>query len=306
MASVPRWHTWLKHTAARLSPTLYSRYLFRRMTKRHLHLLHPKGMDEKLMWLKLHTYRDNPLITQCADKYRVREYIRDCGCEHILNELYHVWDSPAEIRWDELPDSFVIKCNHGCGYNLLCPDKAVLDKKAALKKIWKWYRSDYWLVHAELQYRDIPKKVICEKYLDGDLPDYKIYCFNGVPRYTLACVGRYVPSGEHSVQRKKPMFLFFDTDWNLCPLNRDSENCPPEALVPKPEGYEVMLAIAQKLSQPFPYVRVDLYNHKGKIYFGELTFIPAAALDKARRPATDRMFGDLIDLHYTGPSQTAP
>ena len=292
---------WFSKILCLVSPTLYSRYLFLKIKKQRLHLKKPRNMDEKIMWLKLNTYRDNPLVTKCADKYLVREYIKECGFEGILNELYYVWNKPEEIKWEDLPDSFVIKCNHGCGFNLLCPDKATMDKDAVLRQIRLWYNDEFWQLLAELQYKKIPKKIICEKYLGDDLPDYKIYCFNGVPLYILVCVGRYSNTSNGTLNKNKPKFLFFDTEWKLCPLNRDSQNCTPDEIVAKPEGFEEMLAIAEKLSQPFPFVRVDLYNQNGRIYFGELTFTPAAALDKDRLPETDLFFGELIDLHYTDP-----
>lgn len=295
-----RWERWWgrrekdwERLYCRLSPTLYSKFVFARGFKRELDLAHPEGMDEKLMWLKLHTYRNNPLVTKCADKYLVREYVEACGLGETLNELYHVWESPEDIDWDALPGSFVIKCNHGCGYNLLCPDKNALDISKAEKTIRQWYAEDYWLRNAELQYRGIPKRVICEKYLGASLIDYKIYCFSGEPRYVLACVGRDAGrAGTDSLR-----FYFFDVDWNLCPLNKDSRE-RGDLAPSRPETLGFMLEAARKLSHPFPFVRVDLYEASGRTVFGELTFTPAAAMDLNRLPETDLLFGSMIDLQY--------
>lgn len=287
---------WLKKIVCLLSPTLYSRYLFRRIMGKRLHLKHPQGMNEKLMWLKLHSYKDNPLVTQCSDKYLVRDYVEGCGCGHILNELYGVWKTPEEIDWDVLPDAFVMKCNHGCGYNLLCPDKSAFNKAEAAAQLEQWLREDFWLRYAELQYRSISKRILCEKYL-GEAPiDYKIYCFNGRPRYILVCVGRDGGHPIHTAGQHDPLFYFFDIDWNLCPYTMDSLHLPPDFDMPRPENLEQLLDAAEKLCKPFPYVRVDLYDIQGQILFGELTFTPSAAMDVRRLPEVDRYFGSLIEL----------
>lgn len=130
------------------------------------------------MWLKLNAYNHNPLVTQCADKWRAREYVRAMGWEGVLNEVYGVWESAGDIPWGALPQSFVLKCNHGCGYNLICPNKELLDIGSSTQCIRKWLRTNFWRCYAEMQYRGIPKRVLCEKYLGdgGRLP--------GIIRYT--------------------------------------------------------------------------------------------------------------------------
>ena len=167
---------------APISPVLCSRWRFRRTFGRPLDLRTPRTLNEKLMWLKLRRYGSDPLVTRCADKYAVRDYVESCGCGDILNELYGAWDRPRDIPWDALPHAFVLKCNHGCGYNILCPDKSTLDREAAVRTLNKWLRHDFWRDFAELQYRPIPKKIVCERFLGhgDDLPDYKIYCFHGL------------------------------------------------------------------------------------------------------------------------------
>ena len=284
----------LKHfiacTMSVVSPELCSRVLYYRKFGRPIDLKTPKTLNEKIMWLKLNTYRDDPLVTQCADKYRVREYVEQAGCGDALNTLYGVWDSPRPIDWSALPDAFVLKCNHGCGYNILCPDKRKLDTKAAVRQLEKWLRTSFWLSYAELQYRKIPRKVICEKLLGGGgpLPDYKVYCFHGKAEYILVCLDR---GGG-----RKPKFYFFDRDWNFCPITRDGKQAAKDFSLPRPQQLDKMLAYAERLSEPFPFVRADFYDDGGRIVFGELTFTPAAALDTGRLPETDRMFGAMLDI----------
>ena len=280
---------WFGKLLATISPTLASHYWYWGLFKRPLRLRHPVTLNEKLQWLKLHTYHNNPLITQGADKYRVREYLKQAGCGEILNTLYGVWDTVEEIDWDALPESFVLKCNHGCAYNILCPDKSKLDIPKAKALLNRWMKEDFWKKLAEVQYRQIPKKIICEAYLGKDTPpvDYKIYCFHGRASYVLTCCER---------EGGAPKFYFFDREWKLCPINRDSRNAEPGFTLEQPHCFAQMLSYAELLSKPFPFVRVDFYHVDDRIVFGELTFIPSGGLDTNRLPETDLLFGSLLRL----------
>ena len=286
----------LKDILCRISPELLSKYQFRRMLGRKLNLACPSGLDAKIMWLKFNTYRNNPLVSKCSDKYAVREYIISCGYPEIINDLYGVWEKAEDIDWEQLPEAFVLKCNHGCGYNWICPDKGAADKNKVMDQLKQWMREDYWLQFAELQYRDIHKLIICEKYLGKHLVDYKFYCFNGKPLYVLTCVGREGGLPSHMPDHENPKFFFFDRDWNMCKLTNDSLHCSTDLYIPRPENLDRMWEIAEKLCEPFPFVRVDLYDVNGHVVFGELTFTPSAALDTSRLPETDKYFGELLTL----------
>lgn len=274
---------------ATVSPVLATHYWYWGLFKRPLKLNKPVTLNEKLTWLKLHDYRKDPLVCQCADKYRVREYLEETGCAEILNEIYGAWDRVEDIPWEDLPDSFVLKCNHGCAYNILCPDKSKLDVEEAKTRLRKWMKEDFWQKHAEMQYKKIPKKIICEAFLgDGTPPvDYKIYCFHGKASYILACIER---------DAGKPKFYFFDHAWNLCPITKDGKRAEPGFTVEKPANLDKMLEYAEILSKPFPFVRVDFYYVKDRIVFGELTFTPSGALDTDRLPETDLLFGSMLHL----------
>ena len=286
----PKAASWFYYTLSSISPNLTSRILYWRKFKRPLDLREPKTLNEKIIWLKLNQYNHNPLVTQCADKWRVREYVRSAGWGNILNESYGVWDSARCIPWERLPQAFVLKCNHGCGYNLICTDKKMLDIDGSTRRLEKWLRTDFWRYYAEVQYREIPKRIVCEKFLgDGErLPrDYKVYCFHGRPQYILVCDGR---------ENDRPRFYFFNADWRFCPITLDGLAVPADFSIDKPANLEEMLACSSDLSAPFPFVRVDFYDVDGKLIFGELTFTPAGGLDTRRLPETDIMFGELLKL----------
>lgn len=275
-----------------ISPEMNTRALFRRKFGREAELTNPQTLNEKLLKLKLTRYGTDALVRRCADKYAVREYVESAGCGEILNDLLAVYDRPEDIDWDSLPSEFVIKWNFGCGYNLVCPDKAALDLPSAVKKLKQWGREDFWAYYSELQYRHVPKKLIVERYLkpqSGALPeDYKFYCFHGKAHCVMLCEGR---------ERGWPKFYFFDRDWNLLRINRDSCAAPEGFSLPRPAGIDDAFAYADKLSAPFPFVRTDLYLVDGRVYFGELTFTPAAALDNNRLPETDLMFGSMLHIN---------
>lgn len=273
-----------------ISPALCDRLMYLHRFHRPVNLKTPETLNEKIIWLKENVYSKDPLVSMCADKYAVRDYVREKGCGDSLNDLYHVWDNVDEIDWDALPERFVLKYNHGCGFNYICTDRSGFDKAECLKKLKLWGNTEYWRLYAELQYRNIEKKILCEKYLGiGDsLPmDYKVYCFNGRPMYIMICEDR----GNGNVH-----FFFFDSEWNFCPITHDGLAKNTDFTLPKPKHFEKMMDYAEKLSKPFPFVRVDFYDSDNKLVFGEMTFTPSAGLDTNRLPETDRMFGELLSL----------
>lgn len=289
---------WFKRGLTLVSPELNTRVVYRTKFKKSIDLKCPKSLDEKIQWLKLNTYKGNPLVNQCADKYRVRDYVKECGCGEILNELYGVYDSVDEVPWEDLPNQFVLKWNFGCGQNLIVFDKSKLDIEAAKRKLKKWYRirNTFYLTYSELQYRGIPPKLICEKLIEtenGSLPvDYKLYCFNGVPHCVLVCSKR--GEMEHGAQ-----YYFFDKDWNLLRYNKRGKEAPVDFTLPRPKGIEQVFDYASKLSKPFPFVRADFYLENEKVTFGELTFTPCGGFDVNRLPETQKKFGEMVDITYS-------
>ena len=276
---------------SQFSPLLTSEiYYFTKFHKK-INLEKPKTFNEKLMWLKLNDYPYNNLITKCADKYKVREYVKQSGCEEILNNLIAVYDNVDEIDFEKLPDKFVLKCNHAAGYNIICDNKENLDINDTKMKLKKWLKTDYWKYVAELQYKNIDKKIICEDFLESNdknaIEDYKIYCFNGKPLFCMICKER---------NTEKTKYYFMDRNWKLMKINKSVCKNENIKMIKKPKFIEKMYEYAEKLSKPFKFVRVDLYEYKEKIIFGELTFTPAGCIDNNYTDKAQIELGKMIKI----------
>lgn len=250
-------------------------------------LKQPKTYNEKLQWLKLH-WRD-PLAEQCADKIEARKYVASLGYDGALIPMLGAYSSAREIDFSALPDSFVLKAAHCSGMVSLCADKARYDIRRARRDCARWLKINYYNYSAEWVYKHMPKRVLAERLLeseDGSLPcDYKIYCFHGEPKCVMVASGRM----ENSL-----CMDFFTPQWERMPFKRHNPNStvPPE----RPAQLEEMLAMARKLSAPFPHARVDLYSVQGKIYFGEITFFPATGMQPFEPFEYDLLFGSWLDL----------
>ena len=283
---------WFRYLLTSISPKWTINLLFKLCHHRKPDLENPKTLDEKIQWMKLHYFKENALVKQCADKWRVRDYVKDCGLEFILTETITCYDDPEEIDWNALPDKFVLKWNFGNGGNVVCTDKSKLDKSAAVRDLKRFGKLKFHLLAAEPQYDVARKVLICEKFIEpecGNSPvDYKIYCFNGEAKYVLCCIGRQ--------EGRKPSFYFFDRSWHLQRLNRQGMMAPKNFALPKPDGMDALFEYAEKLSKPFPFVRADFYLEHGKAYFGELTFTPSGGFDYGRLPETDLLFGSMVKL----------
>ncbi len=259
---------------------------YKKRTGRELNLENPKSFNEKIQWLKL--YDNSPLKTKLADKYLVREWIKENLGEEYLIPLLGVYDSFDEIDFDKLPDKFVLKANHGCAWNIIVKDKQKFDKKKAKKKFDKWMKRNYALKAGfEMQYKDIPPKIVAEAFIQdskGELNDYKVLCFNGEPKFIWIDQGRFSNRTEN----------IYDTEWNLQPFLLTYENSKEE--VPPPKNLETMIEFARKLSKDFALVRVDFYNVDGKIYFGEMTFTSASGVDVFKPAEYDLKLGEMLEL----------
>ena len=269
----------------------YLRRKFKACMGRELDIDDPKTFNEKLQWMKL--YDRNPEYTVMVDKYLVRDYIREKLGEEYLIPLIGVWDSPDEIDFESLPDRFVLKCNHNSGVGMyICRDKSQMDVEKVKKELRRGLAQDYYLTGREWPYKDVPRKIICEKFMSdepgaSDFTDYKFFCFDGKVDSVMVCLER--SSGNTK-------FYFFDQKWELKRLNIRGKNAPEGFTIPKPACMDEMFRIAAELSEGHPFVRVDLYQSNGQIYFGELTFFPDSGLDANLLPETDDYFGSLIQL----------
>ena len=261
--------------------------IYRYYTGKRLNYHCPRDINEKLHWLA--RYWQNPLIVKCADKFLVREYLKECGCEEILVPLIGVYNNANEIDFDTLPSKFVLKCNHGYAYNIICDDKAQFDKEKAIMQLNNWLLVDFGKIHYETHYSSIVRKIICEKYLDfsgqKSLIDYKIHCFNGEPAFFAICTERDPKS--HSV-----VSTSYSLEWERLSLLKNEGQVD----IPKPALLTKMIECARILSKPFPYVRADFYYVEDKIYFGELTFTPSRNIMNHYKDSTLKMMGKKLKL----------
>ncbi len=278
--------------SGKISPKFNAKLLFLMRTHKWPNLKSPKTFNEKTTWLKLNKYNDDDLVSQCADKYAVREYVESKGCGEILNELYGVYDDFDKIDFDKLPDKFAIKCTHGCAYNIIVRDKMNFDIDAARKKIKSWQKEKYGYATAELHYTKIKPRIIIEKYLcdkDDRMPlDYKFYCMHGKVKCILVC----------SERDEKLKLSYYDMDWNRLPYEKKSWSA--EKNIEKPKNLERMIRYVERLSKDFPFVRIDLYNDNGKIIFGEMTFTPACSCAPYYTSDTEVLLGACLVSEWDG------
>ena len=285
---------WLKqaiyHRNCHLSPPQYRaalKHWYWLFKGRPCHLEAPRTMTEKIHWLKL--YDSTPLKGRLADKFLVREWVADTVGEEYLVPLLGVWDSPDEIDFASLPTSFVLKATHGSGWNILVPNKSALDEEWARGRLREWLGLRQAMKGGfELHYEYCEPRIVCERFLrdgTGGLRDYKFMVFDGVVQFAftvdrragLAMRGTYLP------------------DWTRAPFEYTCEAVrAPD--VPPPSGLETMLRLASRLGKGFACARVDFYQVRGRVYFGEITFTDADGLSEFAPARYNRIFGDRIVL----------
>ncbi len=254
-------------------------------TKKKLNLKNPKDFNEKLQWLMVH---ENPKkYAHFADKLLVRDYISEKGYSNLLTKVYGEGVKRfKDIDFSSLPEKFVLKTNHGSGGVFICTDKKTFDFKEAEKTLTKLLHKNYAKGALEYHYTYIKPRIMCEEYLKEEGMknplDYKIHCFAGKPECIFLCSDR-----ENHVK-----YDYYDLNWNYLPYIK--EEYRSNIQYKKPENLDEMLKIAEDLSKDFLYVRVDLYNISGRIYFGELTLTPQAAIDHTlTQEALDYLGGKL-------------
>lgn len=293
------WLTWI-------SDPVFLRICYRRMLGRRLNLKNPQSFNEKLQWLKL--YNRKPEYTTMVDKYAVKAYVSGIIGEEYIIPTIGIWNKPEEIEWDSLPNQFVLKTTHGGGNTgvVICNDKSTFNKEEAVRKLNKSLSMDLYDIWREWPYKNVKKRVIAEKYIAPDsenindskkseifikqldLCDYKFFCFNGKCEYFKIDFDRF--TSHHA--------NYFNKN---CELMRFGEiACPPDfdkhLTIPSNINHMIELAeqVASKIGSPF--VRVDFYSTMGHIYFGEITFYPAAGFGKFIPEDCDLKWGYLLEL----------
>lgn len=229
-----------------------------------LNLDKPSTYNEKLQWLKLHDRRSE--YTRMVDKVEAKSWVMSrIGDDYVIPTLC-VYDNVSDIEWDKLPSQFVMKCTHDSGGVVICKDKSNFDIKAAKKILDLGLKRDFYWVSREWPYKNVKRRIIVEKYLEnkeGELTDYKFFCFDGVPKFLFVATDR----GNDKEETK---FDFYDMDFQH--LNIVNGHPNSHRRITKPISFEMMKNIASKLAEGFPHVRVDLYEVNGHVFFGEMTF----------------------------------
>ena len=252
-------------------------------------LKNPKSFNEKICYQKAYYY--NPLYEKCADKYAVREYVKSKGLEKILTKLYGVYESTKEIDFDKLPESFVLKTTHSTGGGVvIVKNKNDLDIKSAFKDLNHSLSHNLYKKGYEWQYKNIKPRIIAEEYIkpdESELMDYKFFCFNGKVQYVYLAYG--------TASNDSSYFLdFYDKDFKWVNVRREGHKSYGQR--PKPKMFDELKKVAEKLSEDFAFVRVDLYCENKKIYFGELTFTPGNGVGKFIPDSFDFEMGKLFDI----------
>lgn len=274
-----------------LPDKIYIKIVFRLEMGYPLNLKNPRTFQEKMQWLKL--YNRKPEYTKMVDKAAVKDFVaRTIGSEYIIPTL-GIWNKFDDIDFRMLPDKFVLKTTHsgGGGGVIICRDKDTFNINEAKKTLEGSLKCDLYNQFREWPYKDVPRMIIAERLLEipnkDDLTDYKIYCFNGEPYYIQVIQDR----------NTSETIDFFDLNWNhqeFCGLNENiSQSKNP---ISRPSKLKDMITIARKLSKGTVFIRVDLYFIEDKIYFGELTFYPAAGMGSFRPNIWNLRMGNLIKL----------
>lgn len=255
--------------------------------KKFCNLKKPVTYNEKLNWLKIND--KNSLYTQLVDKFEVKEIVSDIiGEEHIIPTL-GVWDHFDDIDFDRLPNQFVLKCTHDSEGLVIVKDKSELDKNAARRKIESALSQNFYYIGREWPYKHVKPRIIAEQYMedhiDGELRDYKFFCFNGEPKALFVASDRATGAVK---------FDYFDLDFKHLDIRQKYPNA--DKAIRKPIMFDKMVECSKLLSKGMPHVRVDFYEVDGRMFFGELTFYHFSGFMPFQPEKWDEVLGDWIVL----------
>lgn len=269
--------------------SIYLKYVFKRMVGYPLNLKNPKTFNEKLQWLKI--YDRKPIYTTMVDKYEVKKYVANIIGEQYIIPTIGVWDRFEDIDFNKLPDQFVLKCTHDSGGLVICRNKDLFDYELAREKINSCLKRNFYWQGREWPYKDVKPRIIAEQYMEdkktGDLRDYKFYTFDGVAKALEIATDRQVEGKETKID-------YFDMDFVHLPFTVGHPNADEHPA--KPDTFDEMRRLAEKLSQNIPHLRVDFYEVNGKAYLGELTFFTGGGFEKFTPSEWDKTLGTWIQL----------
>lgn len=277
----------VKYAMRFIPDSIYIQIYYFAHFKKFCDLKKPSTYNEKLNWLKLHDH--NPVYPTLVDKYEAKEYVaRIIGNEYIIPTL-GVWDTFDDIDFEKLPNQFVLKCTHDSEGLVIVKDKKKLDKNAAKEKIEAALKQNFYYIGREWPYKDVRPRIIAEQYMedhvDGELRDYKFFCFDGEPK------AMFIASDRASDHVK---FDYYDLKFNHLDIKQKYPHAQ-EALR-KPVTFEKMIDFSKILSKGFSHVRVDFYEVDGHLYFGELTFYHFSGFMPFEPDRWDKVFGDWLKL----------
>ena len=266
--------------------------MFRQKVGYWPNLKHPKTFCEKIQVLKLIS-KSHPEFTKMVDKVEAKDFVASIiGTDYIIPTI-GVWNHFDDIDFDVLPDNYILKCTHDSSKGVVVRDHTKVDKPSLKRRMEKYLKQNYYKNNKEYPYKNVPHRIIAETFLvnrnDQELTDYKFFCFNGHAKYVQIISNR---TTDETID-------FYDRDWNrqeFIGLNPNTHHSVKPHI--KPSNYVDMFEIADKISNAinFPFVRIDLYNVNGKIYFGEITFFPASGMGKFRPSKWDHILGTMIKL----------
>ena len=275
-----------------LNDKLYLQLLWKASFKEHLNLKAPQTFNEKLQWLKL--YNRDPRYTMMVDKYLVKDYVSQIiGAEHVIPVIKR-YDKPEQISLNELPEQFVLKCNHNSGAIWICKNKAEFDLDKVKAEIAVSLKEDYSLRGREWPYKNVQRCIIAEPYIEdsatGQLIDYKVFCFNGIPKAIQIDMDRYSGHRRNIISTE-----------GECLGYSVGDDAATDKSIPAPpaEQLNLLLEYAKKLSLGIPHVRVDFYIVDGCVIFGEMTFFHNSGFAKFVPESVNRLWGDWITLPIT-------
>lgn len=280
---------------SRMKDEKYLKRRFKLSLGYDLNLESPQTFNEKLQWLKLYDRKSE--YTTMVDKYAVKKYVADKIGEQYIIPTLGVWDTFDDIDFDKLPEQFVLKCTHDSGGLVIVRDKSKMDKKAAKKKLTKSLKWNYYLGGREWPYKDVPRKIIAEKYMEEKnkiVPeDYKIYCMNGEPKYIVVFHNRFNVSEKLSE-------TVYDTNWVPQHISLDEHFAISDEVTEKPVWLDEILEITRKLCKDMIQVRIDFYVIENRIYFGEITLHTASGMAKMIPEELDAKLGEMVEISTGG------
>ena len=254
-----------------------------------LDLKNPKTYNEKLQWLKL--YYRKPEFTMMVDKVKVKEYVASVLGDEFIIPTIGVWDDPDKIDFDKFPEKFVLKCNHNSGKGMfICHDKSKMNVENVKSELRKGLSENYYLINREWPYKNVPRCVLAERFLEpssdeNDLRDYKLFCFDGKVKLIEVDYNRFIHHNRN----------LYSPDWKRLDVEIEFPS-EPGVEFERPEGLEIAIEAAEKLSKNIPHVRVDFYIVNGHVYFGEMTFFHGSGHEKITPFSFDQEMGSWIHI----------